>query len=508
MTRPTSGLALARGLRVLGVIVAVVAAYRGAWWGLLAALGGFVAGLGLSFRSWGRKTPESRPIDFEHALDLVRRAHAGRAAWACGLAGGDVIASAEGVLDDALERGTALVHLASVDGRLHVKQEADGAYVAVGDFPYGAGLYLADGAAAETETAADDLRRLVAGMRLAEEEMDATGVPVARRLAAIAGGAQTLEGVARAGVELVQQIAQRGAAIVVRDGASQADRVAAVSSAADPRLDHVTLAAGSPVARAIESGLPVITSEGEDIFGPGVPERRRRERGGTAYPLMEGHVGIGALVVLGPPVDPATALAEQLGRLVGELGPRIAVGRALDDATRRAERDALTGLRNRGAFEAIFARQRVTEGRVADAATGIGAPSTLIYVDLDHFKRLNDSLGHAAGDAALRHVAGLLEAQVREVDSVSRIGGEEFAVWLPGTPMAEGLEVAERIRRAVAGTAWHWSGTPRPLTVSCGVASYDETVADPQNLRGAADAALYRAKQAGRNRVEKAERSG
>ncbi len=131
-------------------------------------------------------------------------------------------------------------------------------------------------------------------------------------------------------------------------------------------------------------------------------------------------------------------------------------------------------------------------------------PATLVYVDLDHFKRLNDTLGHPAGDAALRHVARLLETAVRDGDLVARIGGEEFAVWLPSTPPREGLEVAERIRRSVAEKPLIWSGSVYPLTTSCGIASYPQPIGDLLNLPAAADAALYRAKQGGRNRVERA----
>ena len=81
-----------------------------------------------------------------------------------------------------------------------------------------------------------------------------------------------------------------------------------------------------------------------------------------------------------------------------------------------------------------------------------------MYVDLDHFKKLNDTLGHPAGDAALKHVARLLEAAVRDRDLVVRVGGEEFAVWLPQTGLREGIEVAERIRRSIADKTLTWSG--------------------------------------------------
>src|SRR5207302_9300966 len=93
---------------------------------------------------------------------------------------------------------------------------------------------------------------------------------------------------------------------------------------------------------------------------------------------------------------------------------------------------------------------------------------------------------------------------VRDGDLVARIGGEEFAVWLPRTPLREGIEVAERIRRSVAEKALTWSGAVYPLTTSCGLASYPEPIGALLNLPAASEAALHRAKQAGRNRVEKA----
>jgi diguanylate cyclase (GGDEF)-like protein len=322
---------------------------------------------------------------------------------------------------------------------------------------------------------------------------------VAKQLAAIAGGAQTLEGVAKAGVELAQQLTQRGAVIVLQGGeAAQALRVLAVSRAADQRLVALTVPDDAPVARAIHSGLRVVSHGEEDVFGAAVADRRRQDRAGTAHPLMDGHFAIGALVITGPPAPPDDRLAE-LDRLVLELGSRLAAARAVHAAEERAVVDALTGLRNRRELESRLSRLRFLDE----------PPQTsLIYLDLDRFKALNDALGHAAGDSALRHVAGILQAAVRDKDLAARIGGEEFAVWMPDTPLAEGVEVAERIRRAVESTAWRWNGTPYAMTASCGVAAYPDSVGDVNNLRSAADAALYRAKEAGRNRVEKAIASG
>jgi diguanylate cyclase (GGDEF)-like protein len=131
-----------------------------------------------------------------------------------------------------------------------------------------------------------------------------------------------------------------------------------------------------------------------------------------------------------------------------------------------------------------------------------GHAAALLVLDLDFFKRLNDTHGHLAGDAALRHVAVVLRRALRDADIATRIGGEEFALWLPDTPAAAGLEVAERVRVAVEQTPVVWQGKPISMTGSIGVATYPETTPDRLNLYAAADAALYRAKQGGRNRVE------
>src|SRR5207249_8778215 len=129
----------------------------------------------------------------------------------------------------------------------------------------------------------------------------------------------------------------------------------------------------------------------------------------------------------------------------------------------------------------------------------------LVFVAIDDFKSLNDTLGHLAGEGALGNVADRGRLAVRDNDLLARVGGEEFAIWMLHTPIEAGLEVAERVRRAVETGVWHWNSGTHPLTVSCGVASCPDTVKEVANLKGTADAALYRAKQAGRNRVERAQ---
>jgi diguanylate cyclase (GGDEF)-like protein len=465
---------------------------------VLAAAGGIALAYGWTIR-WRpgrlrRRGPP--PLGLHEVLDLLRQAYGASAGWAVGVADGPLeVGTTEDTDSEQRRRGAGLVQLASVDGRLHVVRDPEATFVAVGDFPYAAGLALdgAGHAATLTDAIAAALRRFVAGMRLAEEQ---SGLPrariVASRVSRLVASAQTLEGIARAAVELGEQLTHRPVALVVA-GADQ-PRIAAVSGAADRRLAGLQLAADSAVARAIATAIPVATRGVVDVFGAGVPERRRSDRAGTAYPLLDGSIAVGAFVLLGPPLDPDAPLLDDLSPLLSDLGPRIAAARAVHEAERRAVVDPLTGLRNRREFERALGA----------AARGASENATLIYVDLDHFKKLNDTLGHPAGDAALKHVARLLEAAVRDGDLVARIGGEEFAVWLPRTPLREGMEVAERIRRSVAEKPLTWSGSVYPLTTSCGIASCPELVGDVLNLPAAADAALYRAKQGGRNRVERA----
>ncbi|MDM4768355.1 GGDEF domain-containing protein [Pelomonas sp. SE-A7] len=161
---------------------------------------------------------------------------------------------------------------------------------------------------------------------------------------------------------------------------------------------------------------------------------------------------------------------------------------------RLTERDPLTDALNRRAFGELQAREQGELGR--------GRGYALVTLDVDHFKRLNDTLGHAAGDAALKHLVQVLQACLRDADQLGRLGGEEFGVLLPLSDQAGAICAAERMRTALAARPLRWEDKDWPLSASFGVAvasRADEGV-DAVMLR--ADKALYRAKQAGRNRVE------
>lgn len=128
---------------------------------------------------------------------------------------------------------------------------------------------------------------------------------------------------------------------------------------------------------------------------------------------------------------------------------------------------------------------------------------TVLMVDVDHFKAVNDDYGHAAGDKALRAIADALRANTRAFDSLARYGGEEFVVVMPGTSMDDAVQAAERLRAAVAATPFAYeAGRSVRLTVSIGAACSPLHATTPEALLRAADVALYAAKRAGRNRVE------
>ncbi len=156
-----------------------------------------------------------------------------------------------------------------------------------------------------------------------------------------------------------------------------------------------------------------------------------------------------------------------------------------------ARTDPLTGLHNRRGFEESIAVE------IERARRG-GHPLTLLLADLDHFKRVNDRLGHAAGDAALTTVGRILREGKRQIDYAARAGGEEFALILPETTDQEAYVVAERLRSAVQEA---FADELVPITFSFGIAGYPHHGADTDELLSAADRALYTAKELGRNRT-------
>ena len=188
----------------------------------------------------------------------------------------------------------------------------------------------------------------------------------------------------------------------------------------------------------------------------------------------------------------AQSTVDLLGQLAAQACLAYRNACLVDEIRRMAASDGLTGVANRRTFDEALAREVARAERT-------GEPLSVVLLDVDHFKRINDTHGHQAGDDVLRHVGAALRAGARQADLPARYGGEEFAVILPGATAEEGLRAAERLRAAMA------RGAPVAFTASAGVASLPRSATTGADLVAAADQALYAAKAGGRDRTVVAE---
>ncbi len=183
-------------------------------------------------------------------------------------------------------------------------------------------------------------------------------------------------------------------------------------------------------------------------------------------------------------------------RPLGDLFDILTYRQKYEALKAQVTRDALTGVYNRAFFDEsadlLLAGSRRT-----------GAPVTLMMIDVDHFKQVNDTYGHRAGDQVLQAIAGAIAATSRGSDLVCRYGGEEFAVLLPDTDLERGIRLAERIRHEVPRTLarLHPRWSSEPITTSIGLACFPDEATSTEELIGLADRRLYQGKVAGRNRV-------
>lgn len=226
-----------------------------------------------------------------------------------------------------------------------------------------------------------------------------------------------------------------------------------------------------PVRACLDSATQIKADDDSVLCAHDGPQRDIRC---TASPVMSENGELSGAVLVFQDVTQSRALQRQLAH--------------------SAAHDDLTGLPNRAAFE------RALSDAIAAARHG-AREHCLVYLDLDHFKPVNDTAGHAAGDALLRQVAQTIKGVCRSHDMAARIGGDEFAVILEDCPISNGRQVAEKIVRAIGALVFSWAGREYQIGASAGVTVIGGTPASPLGFMGEADAACYAAKAQGRSRV-------
>jgi diguanylate cyclase (GGDEF)-like protein len=237
-------------------------------------------------------------------------------------------------------------------------------------------------------------------------------------------------------------------------------------------------------------------SSAQTLYGVGrsVPDPRSV----AIVPIIRLERVLGALVLESDEVNYFSAdLSQPLTMLLAAAAGSLELAWSYGEVDRRSRTDPLTGLYNRAHFGEQL-QERL------DFADRYRTPVSLIMVDIDHFKRVNDTFGHEAGDAVLRQVAAIIQEGVRSTDLCFRYGGEELALLLPKATCAEAAELAERLRQRIVETVAFHKGAAIPVTASFGVATYLENVTTRDRLFPVADEALYRAKADGRNCVRSA----
>lgn len=426
------------------------------------------------------------------ALEWLRRAHRAAGVWITELDPSEEGPKAERIVEP--ER-LSVAQIVAVDRRLErardqeqsgVERMEGGMLVFHAQGGAAVGLLVPEGSEATAlGVVEDDLRRLLEGVRRR---------PHIIALTQAQSQEASLESVGSVGLRLAYQLERTlDAQIVVAAVDTSGVRVIGVSGRGDRRLLDSFLPPESELARVAVGSLDSLVSSGDPLGGV-VPDRRHRPASVLLLPMKRDHQPIGGVAIwLSGGREPVGAARAELMEALDNASPRIARALLADQAKRAATVDPLTGLHNRRGFDEAF--------RLISAKVG-----ALVYADLDRFKNLNDTLGHPAGDAALVHFARIIREQIRGGDVPGRIGGEEFAVWLPETDLDLGARIAERIRLKLGTTAWDWRGRQWPLSASFGVAACPETSRSLDNLPAQADSALYVAKKSGRNRVEKAGR--
>ena len=264
---------------------------------------------------------------------------------------------------------------------------------------------------------------------------------------------------------------------------------------------HENLAVGDCLCgMAAESGEVVISCNSEDDSRHTIILHGDDPHGHVIIPLKTIDSIIGVLYLyLQPDFEVDDVLMQMLSTIGNQLGVALDNACHYEEVKIQSLHDPLTGLANRRLMS-------IELDRNIAAATRFKRPFSVMMIDIDFFKKYNDTLGHTAGDKLLMNLADIVLGELREVDLVVRYGGEEFLVILPETDTEEAVATAERIRMKVMNTDFYYDKNhpPRNITVSFGVSSFHDSVRSDTELISLADKALYEAKNSGRNKVKAA----
>jgi len=265
-------------------------------------------------------------------------------------------------------------------------------------------------------------------------------------------------------------------------------------------LGHSFFLTDGLVSLVVKNRQPVLLSHLSDEqphrFFPSKSKLRLAARSFLGLPLIVQDRVIGLLLCFSdlPSAFTATHHQHLLSILCNQAAQAITDAQLHEQVERLAEIDGLTGILNHRAFHKRLHYEWEQIQRH-------GGSLALMMIDLDHFKRINDTHGHPAGDRILKQVAAQLTQLARRADTVGRYGGEEFAILLPKTTATQAGKLAERIRKVIERGRFGQAGSAIPVTMSIGIAAAPPDAAGPDQLVSVADKALYGAKAQGRNRV-------
>ena len=294
--------------------------------------------------------------------------------------------------------------------------------------------------------------------------------------------------------------AQAGLFFELVAGTNQLRATASFGTA--PETCELAMGQGVAGPAAASEAVAIVPAPGEPI-APASSEPPSAGTSAVAVPVRSGRHPFGVLALYGRPGGQpfSDEDVDTLVTLVRQAETALENSFLYEEARHLSLTDGLTGVRNWRHFEMRLAEEISRSLRFSE-------PFALILTDLDKFKSVNDSHGHEAGHGMLVEIARRMVDGTREVDLVARVGGDEFALLLPRTGLAGGLRLGEKLRQRIADEPVDIDGLNLSITISAGVAAFPDHGTSGKELRAAADAALYRAKNEGGNRVEHARHGG